>query len=126
MTTTSRSESMNSFFDEYVKPSTGLKEFIENSQRALETQYLNEVKADYETKYKQRRLLFNSGLEIHASAIYTKEMFRQFQEELRKSASYVVRSCKEGSNYIWKLYLVEKYNVPENCRRSYRVMVNHG
>ncbi|XP_074356005.1 protein FAR1-RELATED SEQUENCE 5-like [Apium graveolens] len=31
MTTTSRSESMNSFFDEYVKASTGLKEFIENS-----------------------------------------------------------------------------------------------
>ncbi|XP_074342197.1 protein FAR1-RELATED SEQUENCE 5-like [Apium graveolens] len=29
MTTTSRSESMNSFFDGYVKASTGLKEFIE-------------------------------------------------------------------------------------------------
>ncbi|XP_074322945.1 protein FAR1-RELATED SEQUENCE 5-like [Apium graveolens] len=28
MTTTSRSECMNSFFDEYVKASTGLKEFI--------------------------------------------------------------------------------------------------
>ncbi|XP_074356381.1 protein FAR1-RELATED SEQUENCE 5-like [Apium graveolens] len=50
MTTTSRSESMNSFIDEYVKASTGLKEFIENSQKALETQILNEVKADYEDR----------------------------------------------------------------------------
>ncbi|XP_074362490.1 protein FAR1-RELATED SEQUENCE 5-like [Apium graveolens] len=124
MTTTSRSESMNSFFDEYVKASTGLKEFIENSQNALETQILNEVKADYETEYKERRLIFNSALENHASSIYTKEMFRQFQNELRKSTSYVVNSCKDGSNYMWKLYLVEKYNVSENLRRRYRVMVS--
>ncbi|XP_074364551.1 protein FAR1-RELATED SEQUENCE 5-like [Apium graveolens] len=124
MTTTSRSESMNSFFDEYVKASTGLKEFIENSQKALETQILNEVKADYETEYKERRLIFNSPLENHASSIYTKEMFRQFQNELRKSTSYVVNSCKDGSNYMWRLYLVEKYNVPDNLRRRYRVMVS--
>ncbi|KAL8097243.1 hypothetical protein AgCh_030389 [Apium graveolens] len=120
MTTTSRSESMNSFFDEYVKASTGLKEFIENSQKALETQILNKVKADYKTEYKERRLIFNSALENHASSIYTKEMFSQFQNELRKSTSYVVNSCKDGSNYMWKLYLVEKYNVPENLRRRYR------
>ncbi|XP_074373892.1 protein FAR1-RELATED SEQUENCE 5-like [Apium graveolens] len=50
MTTTSRSESTNSFFDEYVQSSTGLKEFIENSQKALETQYLKEVKADYDSE----------------------------------------------------------------------------
>nr|XP_017227952.1 PREDICTED: protein FAR1-RELATED SEQUENCE 5-like [Daucus carota subsp. sativus] len=38
MTTTSRSESMNSFFDEFVNASTGLKEFIENSRKTLEKQ----------------------------------------------------------------------------------------
>ncbi|XP_074352280.1 protein FAR1-RELATED SEQUENCE 5-like [Apium graveolens] len=50
MTTTSRSDSTNPFFDEYVQSSTGLKEFIENSQKALETQYMKEVKADYDTE----------------------------------------------------------------------------
>ncbi|XP_074369740.1 protein FAR1-RELATED SEQUENCE 5-like [Apium graveolens] len=79
MTTTSRSESMNSFFDEYVKASTGLKEFIENSQKALESQYLREVQADFDTEYKERRLFSNSSMEIHASKIYTKEMFKRFQ-----------------------------------------------
>ncbi|KAL8111376.1 hypothetical protein AgCh_019189 [Apium graveolens] len=47
MTTTSRNESTNSFFDEYVQSSTGLKEFIENSQKALETQYLKEDKMGF-------------------------------------------------------------------------------
>ncbi|XP_074336683.1 protein FAR1-RELATED SEQUENCE 5-like [Apium graveolens] len=32
---TSRSEGMNSFFDKYVSSATGLKEFIENAQKAL-------------------------------------------------------------------------------------------
>ncbi|KAL8125813.1 hypothetical protein AgCh_013195 [Apium graveolens] len=85
MTTTSRSESMNSFFDEYVKASTGLKEFIENSQKALESQYLREVQADFDTEYKERRLFSNSSMEIHASEIYTKEMFKRFQKDLQKS-----------------------------------------
>ncbi|XP_074358070.1 protein FAR1-RELATED SEQUENCE 5-like [Apium graveolens] len=94
MTTTSRSESMNSFFDEYVKASTGLKEFIENSQKALESQYLQEVQADFDTEYKERRLFSNSSMEIHASKIYTKEMFKRFQKELQKSQSSVVKSMK--------------------------------
>ena len=51
---------MNSFFDEYVKASTGLKEFIENSQKALESQYLREVQADFDTEYKEMRLFSNS------------------------------------------------------------------
>ncbi|WOH15032.1 hypothetical protein DCAR_0934565 [Daucus carota subsp. sativus] len=117
MTTTGRSESMNSFFDQYVQPSTGLKEFIENSQKALEYQYLHEVEADYNTQYKKRRLILNSPLEAHASQIYTKEMFRRFQIEFVKSASYVMKKIPHVSNYLWKVYLVEKFTVPEHCIR---------
>ena len=94
MTTTSRSESMNSFFDEYVKASTGLKEFIENSQKALESQYLREFQANFDTEYKEMRLFYNSSMEIHASKIYTKEMFKRFQKELQKSQSFIVKSMK--------------------------------
>lgn len=119
MTTTSRSESMNAFFDEYVRASTGLKEFIENSQKALESQYLREVKADYETEEWDRKLVLHSPLEIDASEIYTKEMFRRFQTELLKSTSYQVTRARQGETYLFKLYLVEKCTVPENRRRSY-------
>lgn len=120
MTTTSRSESMNAFFDEYVQASTGLKEFIENSQKALEAQYLREVKSDYESEERERRLVLQSYLEIHASEIYTKEMFRRFQKELLKSTSYVVTKTKGGC-HLFKMFVVEKSTVPEDRRRSYRL-----
>ncbi|XP_074332775.1 protein FAR1-RELATED SEQUENCE 5-like [Apium graveolens] len=123
MTTTSRSESTNSFFDEYVQSSTGLKEFIENSQKALETQYLKEVKADYDSEQLEMRLVLHSSLEMHASEIYTKEMFKRFQKELMKSTCYIVNSVKNNGTYMSKLYLVEKATLPENCRRKYRVTV---
>ncbi|XP_074342150.1 protein FAR1-RELATED SEQUENCE 5-like [Apium graveolens] len=123
MTTTSRSESTNYFFDEYVQSSTGLKEFIENSQQALETQYLKEVKADYDSEQLERRLVLHSSLEMHASEIYTNEMFKRFQKELMKSTCYIVNSVKNNETYMSKLYLVEKATLPENCRRKYRVTV---
>ncbi|XP_074336763.1 protein FAR1-RELATED SEQUENCE 5-like [Apium graveolens] len=123
MTTTSRSESTNSFFDEYVQSSTGLKEFIENSQKALEMQYLKEVKADYDSEQLERRLVLHSSLEIHVSEIYMKEMFKRFQKELMKSTCYIMNSVKNNGTYMSKLYLVEKATLPENCRRKYRVTV---
>jgi len=123
MTTTSRSESMNSFFDEYVKASTGLKEFIENSQKALEAQYLREVKGDYETEETARRLVLRSSLEIEASKIYTKEMFKRFQKEYVKSASYTMKRASNSESWF-KMYLVEKSTLPENSRRSYRIFVS--
>ncbi|XP_074346785.1 protein FAR1-RELATED SEQUENCE 5-like [Apium graveolens] len=124
MTTTSRSESMNSFFDEYVKASTGLKEFIENSQKALDSQYLREVQADFDTEYKERRLFSNSSMEIHASKIYTKEMFKRFQKELQKSQSFVVKSMKGCGDYLSKMYLVEKSTLPEINRRNFFLKVS--
>ncbi|XP_074352287.1 protein FAR1-RELATED SEQUENCE 5-like [Apium graveolens] len=119
MTTTSRNESTNSCFDEYVQLSTGLKEFIENSQKALETQYLKEVKADYDMEQLERRLVLHSSLEMHASEIYTKEMFKHFQKELMKSTCYIMNSVKKSGIFMSKLYLVEKATVSKNCRRKY-------
>ncbi|XP_074350779.1 protein FAR1-RELATED SEQUENCE 5-like [Apium graveolens] len=124
MTTTSRSESLNSFFDEYVKASTGLKEFIENSQKALESQYLREVQANFDTEYKERRLFSNLSMEIHASKIYTKEMFKRFQKKLQKSQSFVVKSMKGCGDYLSKMYLVEKSTLPEIYRWNFFLKVS--
>lgn len=66
MLKTSRSESMNSFFffDNYVNVTISVKEFIENSQKVSETQYLREIEADYITEYKQKKLIINSALKV--------------------------------------------------------------
>ncbi|XP_063937319.1 protein FAR1-RELATED SEQUENCE 5-like [Daucus carota subsp. sativus] len=122
MTTTSRSESMNSFFDEFVNASTGLKEFIENSQKALEKQYLREREADYETKNKERsKITSSSSLESHAASIYTKEMFRRFQHELKESGAYVV--IERERNPIYKHYEAYKTTVQEEYRKHYVLFV---
>ncbi|XP_017228839.1 protein FAR1-RELATED SEQUENCE 5-like [Daucus carota subsp. sativus] len=121
MTTTSRSESMNSFFDEFVNASTGLKEFIENSQKALEKQYLREREADYETKNKERSKIKSSSLENHAEFTYTKEMFRHFQHELKESGAYVV--IEKESNAIYKHYEAYKTTIQEEYRKYYVLIV---
>ncbi|XP_074378098.1 protein FAR1-RELATED SEQUENCE 5-like [Apium graveolens] len=87
---TSRSEEMNSFFDKYVSSATGLKEFIENSQKALARQFMREKEEDYVTINLKRPMKLHTTLEYHASCIYTKEMFRRFQDELFESSKYFV------------------------------------
>jgi uncharacterized protein YecA (UPF0149 family) len=42
MSTTQRSESMNSFFDEYVNSKTALKQFVEQYDKALRDKMENE------------------------------------------------------------------------------------
>ncbi|XP_074346705.1 protein FAR1-RELATED SEQUENCE 5-like [Apium graveolens] len=75
---TSRSEGMNSFFDKYVSSATGLKEFIENAQKALARQFMREKEEDYVTINLKHPMKLHTTLEYHASCIYTKEMFRRF------------------------------------------------
>ncbi|XP_074374267.1 protein FAR1-RELATED SEQUENCE 5-like [Apium graveolens] len=87
---TSRSEGMNSFFDKYVSSATGLKEFIENAQKALARQFMREKEEDYVTINLKRPMKLHTTLEYHASCIYTKEMFRRFQDELVESSKYFV------------------------------------
>ncbi|XP_074376565.1 protein FAR1-RELATED SEQUENCE 5-like [Apium graveolens] len=87
---TSRSERMNSFFDKYVSSATGLKEFIENAQKALTRQFMREKEEDYVTIILKRPMKLHTTLEYHASCIYTKEMFRRFQDELVESSKYFV------------------------------------
>ncbi|XP_074341793.1 protein FAR1-RELATED SEQUENCE 5-like [Apium graveolens] len=94
---TSRSEGMNSFFDKYVSSATGLKEFIENAQKALARQFMREKEEDYVTINLKRPMKLHTTLEYHASCIYTKEMFRRFQDELVESSKYFVEKDRRAS-----------------------------
>ncbi|KAK1399056.1 hypothetical protein POM88_008919 [Heracleum sosnowskyi] len=98
--TTSRSEGMNSFFDSYVSSATGLKEFVENAQKALARQFVREKEEDYVTCTLKRPMKLYSALEYDGAKIYTKEMFRKFQDELVQASLYYVmkdiKSCEEG------------------------------
>ncbi|XP_074352230.1 protein FAR1-RELATED SEQUENCE 5-like [Apium graveolens] len=63
-------------------------------------------------------------MKIHASKIYTKEMFKRFQKELQKSQFFVVKSMKGCGDYLSKMYLVEKSTLPEIYRRVFFLKVS--
>ncbi|XP_074346426.1 protein FAR1-RELATED SEQUENCE 5-like [Apium graveolens] len=107
--TTSRSEGMNAFFDAYVGSCTGLKEFIEGAQKVLERQFMHEKEEGYNTHHKIRCMRLNTALEQHAASIYTKEMFKKFQEQLVEAAKYFVekdrdRSLEDVEDTYYKCY----------------------
>ncbi|KAF8396981.1 hypothetical protein HHK36_018619 [Tetracentron sinense] len=82
MSTTQRSESMNSFFDGYVHAKTSLKEFVDQYDSALRDKYEKEAQADFESFYTKPVLKTHCYFEVQIAEIYTREMFMKFQEEV--------------------------------------------
>ncbi|XP_074327293.1 protein FAR1-RELATED SEQUENCE 3-like [Apium graveolens] len=76
---------------------TGLKEFVEGAQKALEKQFMREKEEDYNTRYKIRCMRLKISLEQHAASIYTKEMFKKFQDQLVEAAKYFVEKDRDRS-----------------------------
>lgn len=124
MTTTSRSEGMNSLFDEYVNATTSIKEFIVNTGKALEKQVLRERKADYVTCHRTRNMTLESPLETHGANIYTKEMFRRFQIEIIKSHKYVMQKLQHLTTSDTKSYALCKASDNEESNGYVTVVSN--
>ncbi|KAL8109782.1 hypothetical protein AgCh_025756 [Apium graveolens] len=95
--TTSRSEGMNAFFDAYVGSCMGLKEFVEGAQKALERQFMREKEEDYNTHHKICYMRLKTALEQHAASIYTKDMFKKFQDQLVEAAKYFMEKDRDRS-----------------------------
>lgn len=122
MSITQRSDSMNSYFDGYVNASTTLQLFIKHYEKALESRYEKEVKADYDTMNAAPVLKTPSPMEKQAADIYTRKLFMKFQEELVETLTFLatkVENEKEVTTYQVskygesnKVYFV-RYNVRE-------------
>lgn len=83
MSTTHRSQYMNSYFDEYVNSKTSLQQFISLYEMALQDNYEKEAQADFESFNGSRHLLTQFPMEEKLSKLYTLNMFRKFQDELK-------------------------------------------
>ncbi|KAK8945032.1 Protein FAR1-RELATED SEQUENCE 5 [Platanthera zijinensis] len=84
MTSTGRSESINSFFDGFVNSNTCLVEFLKQYEKALESRRHAEEVEDYMTMNSKALLYGNTSLETHAAQSYTKTMFKLFQNEFKE------------------------------------------
>ena len=82
MSTTQRSESINSFFDKYVSKKTSLREFVEKYEVALRDREEKETHANFNTWHKKPPLKSPSPFEKQMSTIYTHEIFKKFQVEV--------------------------------------------
>ncbi|XP_074288452.1 protein FAR1-RELATED SEQUENCE 5-like [Silene latifolia] len=82
MRVTSRSESENSFFDRFLTPHLNLVEFWVCYESALETQRHKQSKLNSDNKHSEIPRKTNSNLEVHASEIYSHNIFKEFQTEL--------------------------------------------
>lgn len=83
MSTIQRSESMNSFFDNYVHSKTTLKQFVEQYDNALKSKVQGEKNADSASCYSVIPTITSLCIERQFQNAYTNDIFKQFQEELR-------------------------------------------
>jgi ATPase subunit of ABC transporter with duplicated ATPase domains len=82
MSTTQRSESMNSVFDEYVNSKTALKQFVEQYDKALRDKMENERLADYRSFNATIACLSHYGFESQFQNAFTNAKFKEFQVEI--------------------------------------------
>ncbi|KAG6674149.1 hypothetical protein I3842_15G028400 [Carya illinoinensis] len=82
MSTTQRSESMNSFFDGYVHAKTSLKEFVDQFDNALRKKIESESEADFQSFNVTIPVVSPSPLEKIFQGIYTCNKFREVQKEV--------------------------------------------
>lgn len=107
MSTTQRSDSMNSYFDGYINASTSLNQFFKLYEKALESRNEKEVKADYDTINTQPILKTPSPMEKQASELYTRKLFARFQEELVGTLSFMASKVEDDGDVT--VYQVSKF-----------------
>jgi hypothetical protein len=82
MSTTQRSESMNSFFDGYVNSKTTLKQFVEQYDNALKDKIEKENNADFNSFNRIIPCVSYFGFESQFQKAFTNAKFQEFQAEV--------------------------------------------
>ncbi|XP_058744403.1 protein FAR1-RELATED SEQUENCE 4-like [Vicia villosa] len=82
MSTTQRSESMNSFFDGYVNSKTTLKQFVEQYDNALKDKIEKESMADFRSFNTIIACVSHFGFEVQFQKAFTNAKFKEFQFEI--------------------------------------------
>ncbi|KAK7261562.1 hypothetical protein RIF29_27876 [Crotalaria pallida] len=117
LSTSSRSESSNSFFDKYVHGDTSLREFIEQYRVILEDRHEEEAKANFDAWHETPELKSPSPFEKQMLLVYTHEIYRKFQVEVLGAAACHLKKESDG---LSTTYTVKDF---EN-NQSYMVIWN--
>ncbi|KAJ1412394.1 FAR1 DNA-binding domain [Sesbania bispinosa] len=96
LSTSLRSESLNSLFDNYVQVDTSLKEFIEQYRVILEDRHEEEAKANFDAWHETPELKSPSPFEKQMLLVYTHEIYKKFQVEVLGAAACHLKKENEG------------------------------
>ncbi|KAJ4962500.1 hypothetical protein NE237_022439 [Protea cynaroides] len=119
MSIAQRSDSMNSYFDGYLNASTTLQLLVKQYEKALESRYEKEVKADYDTMNTAPVLKTPSPMEKQAAELYTRKLFMKFQEELVETLTFMATKIEDDG--MMTTYRVAKFG---EDHKSYIVRLN--
>ncbi|KAJ4817964.1 FAR1-related sequence 2 [Rhynchospora pubera] len=118
MISTQRSESINSFLDNYVNSKTTLRDFGTCFDRALSRLRKREYDKDFECKRGTSRLISQyNTIEQQFADVYIREMFVKFQHEIKALIDSRFTMCESVGNI--KVYNVDdgegEFKVNFNC-----------
>ncbi|XP_042405648.1 protein FAR1-RELATED SEQUENCE 5-like isoform X4 [Zingiber officinale] len=99
MTTTQRSESMNSIVKKYVTYKHKFLDFFNHFQRLLDDRRYEELKADFRSSTTVPYLMFPIEILKYASEIYTPEVYKCFQQEWCSSHDSSLEICEDADTF---------------------------
>jgi hypothetical protein len=109
MSTTQRSESMNKFFKDFLNSSTPLSKFVKQYDKALDARYNKEREKNVKTRNSKPLLRTLYPMEEEASKIYTRKVFRKFQDELVGSQIFIAEKVEfSGEVSTYKIHEIYK------------------
>lgn len=109
MTTTQRSESMNSVLKKYVSYKHNLLQFCQHFDRLVSDHRYEELKADYRTNHTIPVSAFRVQILKHATTVYTHEVLTLFEGELHKAYDATCDLCSQiGDALEYKVKLFGK------------------
>ncbi|XP_039134194.1 protein FAR1-RELATED SEQUENCE 5-like [Dioscorea cayenensis subsp. rotundata] len=115
MTSTQRSESINSFFDGFVNAQTPLDEFVIQYDKALFARRNDEENEDFKTLDSIANYYTSHPIEKHAGEVYTRAVFNIFQVELRESDSMLAERVQDGSENAKYIICNETVMFSKDC-----------
>ncbi|KAK9275756.1 hypothetical protein L1049_023025 [Liquidambar formosana] len=123
MSTFQQGESMSPFFDGYVHRQTSLREFFDMYELVLQKKHQKEAFDDFESRDSIPTLRTRYYYELQLSKLYTREIFKKFQDEVEMMSSCFSMAQVHANGQI-VTYMVKEHEAEGSLReaRDYEVI----
>ncbi|XP_022897649.1 protein FAR1-RELATED SEQUENCE 5-like [Olea europaea var. sylvestris] len=111
MSSNQRAESSHSFLKRYISKKNSLMDFIIRFNRALRHQRHQELMANHCDINEKSKLKSLWPMEAQMLKVYTRKVFRTFQDEIFESQAYILNTlCEDESSVTYIIERVDKYS----------------